>query len=311
MRTADAAASAVSPHRYNMPLDAADGDAPQPGFTAADDALAWYDSERANLVAATRQASSARMPEIAWRLPAPLFPIFDARGNWADCIATHRIALGCARQVGNRLGEAWILNNLGEALGTTGDSEGIGCLEQALAIRREVGDRTGEAQAANNLADAYRSLGRYEVALDLLRRALDLNRELGYRFGEGIALVNLGDVLLNLNRAEEAIEYLQQARRKFAEIGEPDGTGYAFYWLGRCYACLDRGAEALDCLRQALTSHQVAGNRRRQAVTLRFLGSTQARHGLLAEAHESWAQSAAIFDDLGDSVQAAQVRAEM
>ena len=144
-----------------------------------------------------------------------------------------------------------------------------------------------------------------------MRRALDLNREVGYRFGEGIALVNLGDVLLNLNRAEEAIEYLQQARRTFAEIKDADGTGYAFYWLGRCYACLDRGAEALDCLRQALTSHRIAGNRRRQAVTLRFLGRTQARHGLPAEARESWAQSAAIFDDLGDSEQAAQVRAEM
>jgi tetratricopeptide (TPR) repeat protein len=223
MRTADAAASAVSPHRYNVPLDATDRAAPPLGFAGADDALAWYDSERANLVAATRQASSARLPEIAWRLPAPLFAIFDARGNWTDCIATHRIALDNARQAGNRQGEAWILNNLGETLGITGDSESIGCLEQALAIRRETGDRTGEAQAANNLADAYRSLGRREEALELLLRALDLNREVGYRFGEGIALVNLGDVLLNLSRAEEAIEYLQQARRTFAEI--KDATG--------------------------------------------------------------------------------------
>ncbi len=310
MRTADAAASAVSPHRYNVPLDAVGDAAPPLGFAAADDALAWYDSERANLVAATRQAAAV-LPEIAWRLPAPLFAIFDARGNWADCIGTHRIALDSARQVGNRLGEAWILNNLGEALGITGDSEAIGCLEQALAIRRETGDRTGEAQAANNLADAYRSLGRTEEALDLLRRALDLNREVGYRFGEGIALVNLGDVLLNLNRPEEAIEYLQQARRTFAEIGNADGTGYAFHWLGCCYAAAGRDAEALDCFQQALTSHQIAGNRRRQAVTLRFLGRAQARCGHPAEARESWAQSAVIFDDLGDSTQAAQVRAEM
>ena len=311
MRTADAAASAVSPHRYNVPLDAAGDAAPPLGFAAADDALAWYDSERANLVAATRQAGAAVLPEIAWRLPAPLFAIFDARGNWADCIGTHRIALDSARQAGNRLGEAWILNNLGEALGITGDSEAIGCLEQALAIRRETGDRTGEAQAANNLADAYRSLGRTEEALDLLRRALDLNREVGYRFGEGIALVNLGDVLLNLNRPEEAIEYLQQARRTFAEIGNADGTGYAFHWLGCCYAAVGRDAEALDCFQQALASHQIAGNRRRQAVTMRFLGRTQARCGHPDEARESWAQSAVIFDDLGDSGQAAQVRAEM
>jgi len=310
MHTADAAATAVSPHRYNMPLEAAADPGPA-GFAGGDEALAWYDSERANLVAATRQASSLGLHEIAWRLPAPLWQLFDSRGNWADCITTDRIALDSARRAGNRQGEAWILNSLGEALGITGESEGIGFLEQALAIRREIGDRMGEAQAANNLANAYQRLGRTEEALDVLHRALDLNRELGYRFGEGIALVNLGDVLLELNRAEEAIEYLQDARRTFAEIEHADGTGYALFWLGRCHASLDRGADALDCLRQALASHQIAGNRHRQAVTLRYLGRAQAGHGLTAEARESWVQSAAIFDDLGEGEQAAQVRAEM
>ena len=309
MRTADAAATAVSPHRYNIPL--AGTDAPALGFAAAEDALAWYDSERANLVAATRQAAAQGLDEIAWRLPAPLFAIFDARDNWADLIATHRIALEAARRAASRPGEAWILNSLGEALGITGDSEGIGCLEQALAIRGEGGDRKGEAQAANNLANAYQKLGRTEEALGALHRALDLNREIGYRFGEGIALVNLGDVLLDLNRLEEAIEYLQQARRTFTEIEHADGIGYAFYWLGRCHAARGQAAPALDCLLQALSSHESAGNRHRQAVTLRALGRTQAGAGQAAQARESWTRSAAIFDDLGDGAQAAQVRAEM
>jgi DNA-binding SARP family transcriptional activator/predicted negative regulator of RcsB-dependent stress response len=313
MHTADAAASAVTPHRYNMPLDRAEGfgsGLPPLSFSGAEEALSWYDSERANLVAATRQAASAGLHEIAWRLPAPLFGIFNTRHNWVDCIDTHRIALESARRAGNRQGEAWVLNNLGEALGVTHDSESIGLLEQALAIRHEIGDRMGEAQAANNLADAYQRLDRTEEALALLRRALDLNREVGYRFGEGVALVNLGDVLLDLNRAEEAVECLQQARRTFAEIGDADGTGYSLHWLGRCYVSLGRDGEALDCLRQALASHQIAGNRHRQAVTLRFLGHTQARNGLAAQARESRVRAAAIFDSLGDTVQAAQVHAE-
>jgi DNA-binding SARP family transcriptional activator len=310
MRTADAAATAVLPHRYNVPLEPADADPVPLSFTGADDALSWYDSERANLVAAARQASSSGLHEIAWRLPAPLFSIFNARGNWADLITTHRIALVSARRVGNRQGEAWILNSLGEALGIIGDNEGIGCLEQALAIRREIGDRMGEAQAANNLADAYPRLGRTEEALDLLRRALDLNREVGSRYGEGVALVNLGEVLLDLNRGDEAIDCLQQARRTFAEIEDTDGAGYALWGLGRCYLSLGRDADALDCLRQSLASHQARGNRPRQAATLRLLGQAQIRNGQVAEARESWAQAAAIFDELGEADQAAEVRAE-
>jgi DNA-binding SARP family transcriptional activator len=310
MRTADAAGTAVSPHRYNIPFEPV-GDDPSPlSFTGVDDALAWYDGERANLVAATRQAYSAGVHEVAWRLPVPLFQIFWARGNWADLVTTHRLALDSARHVGNRRGEAWVLVNLGEGLGTTGDSEGISCLKQALAISREADDQMGESRAANNLADAYTRLGRTEEAIDLLRRGLDLSRAAGHRFGEGVALINLGDALLDLDRAEEALDYLQQARRIFAEVEAVDGTGYALWSLGRCYLSLGRDAEALDHLQQALISHQTSGNRQRQAATLRLLGRAQARNGLAAEADESWVRSAAIFEDLGDSDQAAEVRAE-
>jgi len=311
MRTADAAATAVLPYRYNMPLGGADDPRQPPlSFTGAEDALGWYDSERVNVVAATRQASECGMHDIAWRLPAPLFIVFNSRQNWVDCIGTHRIALESARRAGNRQGEAWVLNNLGDALGRTNESEGIGHLEQALAIRHEIGDRMGEAQAANNLADAYEHLGRMDEVIGLLRRALELNRDVGDRYGEGVALSNLGAALLGVGRAEDGIDSLQQARRAFAEVGYTDGEGYAMHILGECYVSLGQDSEALECLQRSLNSHQAAGNRNRQAVTLRLLASVQARNGLPEQARESWAQAAGIFDDLGDGVQAAEVRAE-
>ena len=104
MRTADAAGTAVVPHRYNIPLEPAGDDPPPLSFASAEEALAWYDGERVNLVAATRQAAESGLHEIAWRLPAPLFRVFNSRGNWADCIATNRIALDSARQVGQPSG---------------------------------------------------------------------------------------------------------------------------------------------------------------------------------------------------------------
>ncbi|MGH3173377.1 MAG: tetratricopeptide repeat protein, partial [Streptosporangiaceae bacterium] len=310
MRTADTAATAVSPHRYNIVLDPAGTDPPPLGFGTAEEALAWYDSERANLIAATRQAAAAGAHDIAWRMPASLFSVFNRRGNWADCIATNRIALESARAAGNRQGEAWVLNTLGDALGVTGDPEGIACLEESLAIRREIGDRMGEVQAANNVADAYQWLGRTNEALDLYRRALELNREVGNRYSEGVALVNVGWALLDLDRASEAIDYLQRARRTFAEIDYVDGAGYAMHILGRCYLSLQQYTDALDCLRQALSTHQATGNRRRQAATLTSLGTAQSRVGLAAEARESWVQAATIFTELGDSAEAEKVRAE-
>ena len=310
MRTADAAGTAVSPQRYNIPLDTAAAGLFPLSFASAEEALAWYDSERANLVAATRQAADSGLHEIAWRLPAPMFSIFNSRGNWADCIAINRIALESAGQAGNRQGEAWVLNNLGDALGVIRDPESIRHLARSLTIRREIGDRKGEAQTANNLADAYQALGRTDEALDLLWRALELNRKASYRFGEGIALVNLGSTLLDLDRAEEAIDYLRQGRRTFAEIDYVDGVGYALHILGRCYLALGRDTDALDCLQQALDSHQASGNRQRQGATLKSLATAQSRVGLAAQARKSLTQAAAIFTELGDSGQADAVRAE-
>jgi len=312
MRTADAAGAAVSPrNRYNMPLDEPDHDAPPLGFSAAHEALAWYDSERANVLAATRQAATAGRHDIAWRLPVPLFLIFDSRGAWADCIASHRVALDSAQRAGNRQGEAWVLNNLGLALGATRDSEGISYLERSLALRHEIGDRAGEAQAAGNLADTYTRLGRPEEAIELFGRARDLNRAVGNSYGEGVAQTNLGDALLDLGRAEEAVVPLEQARITFAEIPYLDGVGYACYNLGRCYQSLGRGQQALDCLREALDSHRASGSRHRQAVTLRVLGAVQAENGQAAAARHSWTAALAIFDELGDNTLAAQVRDDL
>jgi DNA-binding SARP family transcriptional activator len=312
MRTADAAGAAVSPRsRYNMPLDAPDPNAQPLTFAAAQDALAWYDSERANVLAATRQAATAGRHDIAWRLPVPLFLVFDSRGAWADCIASHRVALGSARQAGNRQGEAWVLNNLGLALGATRDSEGIACLERSLALRHEIGDRAGEAQAAGNLADTYSRLGRPKEAIDLFSRARDLSREVGNRYSEGVNLTNLGAALLEMDRADEAVTPLEQARATFGEIPYPDGVGYASYHLGRCYRSLGRGQQALDCLQEALSSHRAAGNRHRQAVTLRALGAAQTENGQTVQARHSWTEALAIFIELGDETQAAQVREDL
>jgi tetratricopeptide (TPR) repeat protein len=168
----------------------------------------------------------------------------------------------------------------------------------------------GEVHSANNLADAYQRLGRADEALDVLWRVLDLTREVADRFGEGVALVNVGSALLDLDRAEEAVGYLQQARRTFTQVDYVDGVGYAMHILGRCYLSLGRDTEALDSLRLALDSHRASGNRQRQAATLKSLGTAQGRAGLAAEARESWSRAAAIFEELGDSAQAAEVRAE-
>ena len=300
IHSADAAAQEVSPYRYRTDLDA-----PEPGihplaFGSVDRALVWYDAERASLVAAIRQAADLKFDSAAWQLATSLFSVVSRRGDWADCVAEHRIALTCARRTGNRLGEAWVLNNLGEALGRRHMSAAIGYLEDALTIRQDLGDQAGEAQTSNNLANVYNELGRPQEALEPLRRSLSLQRQAGNRYGEGIALHNLGEAYIDLGRFDEALSSLEQARVIFTEMDVPSGEGWVLYNLGRAYQGLGRTVRALDSLREALDIRRSSGDRRNQACTLKFIGEVLMSTGDADDARDSWRQALGLFRELGE-----------
>jgi DNA-binding SARP family transcriptional activator len=300
MRTADAAALTVSPHRYNLPLDAALAGRAL-AFTDVEDAFGWYDDERANVVAATRQAYACGMNMVAWRLPAPLFTVFSRRGNWADLVTTHRVALESVRRVGDPLGEAWVLNNLGQALGRQGLEEGIDLLEKALTIRRDKGDQVGEAQAAHNLAEVQYLVNGPEAALPYLRQSLEVQRAVGHSALHGATLNNLGEIYLELGRLNESVDCLTEALPIFTGIGSAHGQGHVLTNLGRVYLGLDRQRDALDCLRRALSIHRASGDRPNQALALKFLAQAQLASGDAGNARKSLVSALTIFTELDPS----------
>jgi tetratricopeptide (TPR) repeat protein len=311
LKTADGAAQVVSPHRYHIPLENGEDTQPSPDLSSVDDALAWYDSERANLLAATRQAYSSGMYDIAWRMPAALLIVFDRRNNLADCVTAHRIALDSVRKAGHRQGEGWVLHNLGTSLARMREREGIGHLEEALAIRRETGDRTGEAQALLSIADAYYQLHGPDMALEHLLRALEVLRQEGASYRHGIILNNLGEAYLDLGRLDEAARSFEQAGEIFTEIGSAHGEGNTLHNLGHAHLELGHTDEAFDCLRRALGIHRSTGDRLCQALTLGFLGQAHHATGQDDAARESWTMALAIFSDLGETSHMAETESAL
>src|SRR5215469_2158156 len=283
LRTADAAASVVSPHSNRVPLEPAEPGCESVSFDKAERALDWCDEERANLVAATRQAAASGMHEIAWKLPVAAMVCFDFHGYRTEWITTHRIGLASARELGDRRAEVWILNNLGMVLSQQRDDDAIGYFERAMAIHRETGDRLGQAQATNNLAFHYRLLGRHEEAAATLLDALGLYRQVGHRYGESIALCNLGEAYLELGRHDEAIARSREALAVIREIGSARLEGYALYNLGRVDLDLGRTVEGARQLERALGLHRSAGDRYGEGQDLQYRGSAGAREGRRSE----------------------------
>ena len=217
LHTASAANAVVAPQRDSVPLEPLPPGRTPLAFRDIRSALDWCSQERTNIVVATRQASSAGLHDMAWKLPVAVLGRFNTSVTERIGRASHLVALSSARQAGDRQAEAWVLNNLGMVCIQQRMDEAIDYFDQALAIRRDLGDRRGEAQVANNLADAYIELGRAEDALEPLRRVLSLQIEVGHRYGQGVALNNLGEAYLELGRPENAIDDLIQARSIFVE----------------------------------------------------------------------------------------------
>ncbi len=86
------------------------------------------------------------------RRPFPRFPPWPIRsdGPWVDAITRHTASVQAARHIGDRIGQANALNDLGAVRRQTGDYQAAAqAQEQAL----EVFQRIGAAEAADLLAE--------------------------------------------------------------------------------------------------------------------------------------------------------------
>jgi DNA-binding SARP family transcriptional activator len=311
LETVEAAADEVSPRRYRVPREPEAPGHPPLGFGSVEEALAWYGDERANVVTATRQAAAAALHDIAWRLPANLFPLFNRWGNWTDCVTTHRVAAESARETADRLGEAWVLHNLGWALARLRDEEAFGYLEQALAVRRELGDTRGEAQTAIGLGEGYLKVrGPGEEAVKYLRLATDLLRPTDMLSLRAIALNNLGEVYLDLGDLDAAEECCAEARDIWRETGGY-GEGHALHNLGRVYLALGRIDDAAASLTDAIDAHRTSGELAGQATALKHLGHARSAAGDLAAARNSWTEALSIFEQINERAEATEVAAAL
>jgi DNA-binding SARP family transcriptional activator/tetratricopeptide (TPR) repeat protein len=309
LATATAASDLLSPYRYRIPDDEPPPPGPPPD--SAQDALAWYDNEHANLIAAIRQAAAGGLHEVAWRLPIALFELFGRRGEWADCTTAHRIAVDSARRAGSRLGAAWALHNLGWALASVGDAEAFTCLQEACAIRQETKDLDGEAQAAIALAQAHRRVDGPQAAYDHLLRYLELLRKTANPHTLPAGLNNLGTYCRDLGRPDEATEYFKEALGIFTAIGGGHGHGHVLENLGGIHLESGRLGEAIASLSEAYLLHLAQGFLLGQAQALRDLGKAQRGAGQADQARESLEAALALFKDLKVATEIEDIRSAL
>ncbi|MBL8165976.1 MAG: ATP-binding protein [Anaerolineae bacterium] len=205
-----------------------------------------------------------------------------------------------ARARGDQWAEAVSQGNLGMAYRSLGRyDEAIDNLSQVLASMRKMGKRRNEAMTLGNLGLAYHSLGRYDEAIEHHQKALEIAHEIGYREGEATALGGLGIDYYSLGRYKEAIEHHQKALEIAHEIGDRKNEANAHGGLGIDYYSLGRYKEAIEHHQKALEIAHEIGDRENEAISLGNLGAAYAGLERYDEAIAHYEQTRAIYQAIG------------
>jgi len=270
-------------------------------FADREDALAWLDADRLNLIAAVTLAASTGREQIAIQLSLNLSEYLSWRRRVNDWLAITTISLDAARRLGDRSTEAAMLNNLGVAVAEVRRfEEAITAHQDAAAIFRETGDRHGEGLALTNLGAALTEVRRFEEAITAHQDAAAIFRETGDRHGEGLALGNLGNTLREASRFYEAITAHQDAAAIFRETGDRHGEGLALTNLGAALTEVRRFEEAITAHQDAAAIFRETGDRHGEGLALTNLGAALRGTGRFEEATAAHQDAAAISRETGD-----------
>jgi tetratricopeptide (TPR) repeat protein/transcriptional regulator with XRE-family HTH domain len=299
---AAARADALITRQARPSPSAADGTIPAavPALADGEQALAWARAERASLLAcldhATRTSQHARVTA----LTASLASLLRRDGPWAEAITRHTAAIQAARHLGDRLGEANALHDLGTVRRLTGDYPAAAqAQEQALSIYRDLGDRRGQANALSFLGDVRRATGDYPAAAQAQEQALGIHRDLGNRLGQAGALLYLGAVRRLTGDYPAAAQALEQAQGIFRDLGDRASEAEALNERGALHRVSGDLAQAEGSHQQALDLARAIASSWDEAHALAGLGRCAVAAGHAAQAEVLLRQALEIFQRIG------------
>jgi tetratricopeptide (TPR) repeat protein len=279
-----------------------------PGLLDHTQALSWARAERANLLAcldhATRDGQHARVVA----LTAAMAALLRLDGPWTEAIGLQTTAVQAAQHIGDRLGQATALLDLGTVQWLAGDYPGADqALGEALGMYRDLGDRLGQANALSALGAVRRMTGDYPGADQALGDALAVYRDLGDRLGQANVLKDAGSVRRLTGDYQDADLALEAALGIYRDLGDRRGQASALLDLGHVRQLTGDYSGAGQALGDALAVYRDLGDRLGQAHVFGYLGVVRRLTGDCPGAAEALEASLRIYLDLGDRLGQANV----
>ncbi|GAA2389956.1 AfsR/SARP family transcriptional regulator [Dactylosporangium salmoneum] len=299
VHTAYPAALLIDPNQTPTPIDPpAEGVAAEP-VEDRRQALAWFDAERAVLLAAVERARPD-FPAQAWQLACSCVVYLERTGRWSDKLAVLSVALETARRTGARAIEARTLRSLGRTLGRLHrHDEAAARLREAIELYRDLGDGAGLAHATATLGELLEHAGRPEEAMALNREACELYRAAGHVVGEARSLGGIASLLSVSGRYREAIDTGREALPLFERVGDRVGIAGVQDTIGLALHHLGAHDDAVQRFGLALEAMAGTGEQFYVALVLRHMGDAFRAAQDVPAARERYRQALAIYARLG------------
>lgn len=274
---------------------------PVPALSDHDSALAWLDTERANLIAAAEWAAEHGNRQDTIRFAAILWCYLDTSWHLDDARRLHERALALARDLGDPTAEGVALLASGLLHHRTWrNTDAARELERALALHEQLGDQRMQVITLYYLGAACYILDRIEEATHHMERSLELARDLDSAALQVSPSAGLGGLYLWQGRFDQASQVLTQARRL--------ADDHDIRWVqprilvNLAQVCLETGQheESLDYLLRALRLARKAQMRGHELNVMHHLGVVYQRLGDVVEAMKHHREALAAARTLGE-----------
>lgn len=184
--------------------------------------------------------------------------VMDNGTKAVEALKYHEMRFKLTRKLGNRRGEAEVINGLGFIYTSIGrERNAIKLYERALAIARELNDLRLQQEVLTNLGNAYFGLRKFRRAIETFRENLDIARRLGDLGSEELVLVYLATVYgAKGGETRHCFECYEQSLAISRKTGNKWRQFVALYGLAISYAIIKDWRRAIECFKE---SAEIAG----------------------------------------------------
>ncbi|GIH03515.1 SARP family transcriptional regulator [Rhizocola hellebori] len=225
--------------------------------TAPQNALGWFDAERANLTTLILHAARNGPHDAAWLLADCMLPYLDQRHIASDRMNSARAAVAAARRYGDAQAQAAAYQVLAHAtVGPNRPSRWITYINKAISSASEAGWGRGEAAMRTNLALMLQLNGRAVEALAQANAALAQHERSGWGDGRQWTMNIAVEIYGTLGRAQEGLDLAIEAANWLEDQPKAKARGRVLaaqaemhVLLGDFDLAIDRATAALKLFR--------------------------------------------------------------